>query len=44
MLLYENFELFSVFVRKKITINVNIRFVDHASGIHLPDGFRLDAN
>ena len=34
-------DLFSVFVRQKVTINENLGFTDHASGIQLPDCSKL---
>ena len=36
--------LFSVFVRKKITIDENLSFTDSASGIRLPDCSKLAIN
>ena len=36
--------LFSVFVRKKVTINENIIFIDYESVIWLPDCFKLTIN
>ena len=33
--------LFSVFVRWKAIVNENISFIDHSSGIWLPDGCKL---
>ena len=36
--------LFSVFVSKKVTINENVNFTDHASGIWLPDCSKLSIN
>ena len=35
------FRAISVFVRKKITINENVSFTDHVSGIQLPDCSKL---
>ena len=34
-------DLSSVFVRQKVTINENLSFTDHASGIQLPDCSKL---
>ena len=36
--------LFSCFVRWKVTINENVRLKKYASGIWLPDGFKLALN
>ena len=36
--------LFSVFVRKKVVVNENVSFTDHASGIRLPDCCKLAIN
>ena len=33
--------MFSVFVRKKVIVFENVSFIDHASGMRLPDGCKL---
>ena len=38
------FRLFSVFARLKVTINENVSFKDHGSGIRLPDCSKLAIN
>ena len=35
---------FSVFVKQNITINENVSFIYHATGIHLPDGCEMALN
>ena len=36
--------LFSVFVIQKVAINENVSFTDYASGIRLPDCYKLATN
>ena len=36
--------LFSVFVRKKVIVNENVKFIGYACGIRLPDDWKLDIN
>ena len=36
--------VFPVFVRLKTTVNENVSFIDYASGIWLPDCFKLSIN
>ena len=40
----EFLDLFSIFVRGKVTVNENISFADSASGIRLPNGPKLAIN
>ena len=43
-IVWKQFVLFSDFVRKKVTVNENVSFTDYASGIRLPDCFKLAIN
>ena len=44
VIVWKQFVLFSDFVRKKVTVNENVSFTDYASGIRLPDCFKLAIN